>query len=218
MSGLHSGAYWNSFVTVTINTKVNNDLVLWNNPTSKWVNLNSITIYKKINIPISAVVDAGSSYATVAPTFNSATTTCFLYPLSYSSHPTYILVLQPFSMPYDWVESSNITIILHLYFSSAPTSGNQIGFNFGRVANVGGTNSTSGNEQYFINTLTANNFYDYIMNAVTMSNVLTSWNNQFSFLVNNNGSPNYSGSFSVMTVDIVYQSNCYGSSSTTSKK
>ena len=207
MSGLPSGAFWNSFVTVTINSKVNNDLVLWNNPTSKWVNLSSITIYKKITVPICCCENSGSI---VTPTLSL--TYGNMYPLITSA--LQYIYLNAFSMPYDYVEGSAITLILHLYFPTAP-SGNSLTIAWNRSSYYnGGFQNGSNNTQNYTISVTSN--YDFIMPNVSMSSVLTNYNNIFYFNCPLSGYT-YSGTVDVISVDIVYQSNCYGSSSTTSK-
>ena len=214
MSGLPSGAYWNSFVAVTINSKVNNDLVLWNNPTSKWVNLNSLTIYNKITVPITGVVDSTPTDVSSTSKHFDNTYKCFAYNLPYNQ--TYTLYTQTFSMPYDWVEQSAINVILHLIYNSPYIyAGASLEINYYLY------NLVSGNTSLTTSTGNATNSYppsailwDFLI-LIPMTNVLTNWTITLAFSTNSGNT--IVKDYAVSGVDIVYQSNCYGSSSITSK-
>jgi len=200
-----------------VSSVVNNDLILYKNPTSKWVNLNSQTIYKKLVVPIRCIVNSSFTDITTTPAnTNSIVSPTLGFEYCMSTSITDYLVLHNFSMPYDWLEGSSISLVLHLSLPSGYTSGTLPIAIFRYTSWQGNLGTLSANPTV---TQTVNsNPFDFQISNLSMSSVLTSYTNTIYFQPLSSGTYASSGnSFNVYGVDIIYQSNCYGSSSVFSK-
>ena len=122
-------------------------------------------------------------------------------------------------MPYDWVEQSAINVILHLIYDSPYIyAGASLEINYYLY------NCVSGNTSLISSSGNATNGYppsatmwDFLI-SIPMTNVLTNWTIVLAFSTNTGGSSNtIVENYAISGVDIVYKSNCYGSSSITSK-
>ena len=209
-SGWNTSFSFNTWVSSLVSTVVNNDLMLYKNPTSKWVNLNSQTIYRKLAVPIRCLVnssfaDITSSTSVVNPTLG------FEYSMNTST--TTYLILHNFSMPYDWLEGSSINLVLHLSLPSGYTSGT-LPITIFRYTSWQGNLGTLSANPTVTQTLNSNPF-DFQISGLSMTSVLTSYTNTIYFQPLSSGT--YSNTFIVYGVDLIYQSNCYGSSSVFTK-
>ena len=189
---------------------VNNDLILYKNPTSKWVNLNSQIIYKKLVVPIRGIAD--STFADVTST-NTVISSALGFQYSMYTSTTTYLILHNFNMPYDWLEGSSINLVLHLAVPTVYTSGT-LAIACYRYTSWQGNLGTLSINPTITQTVNSNPF-DFQISNFSMSGVLTSYTNTIYFRSLSSGS--YSGNFDIYGVDIIYQSNCYGSSSVFSK-